>query len=151
MAPRVHPQRNFSSVLTPEVWTETHHVKVHSAVTVATLHCMSLQLMWRHITLHRRHQNTSYSSHLSSAVTKQHDRIKGRGKRGARARTCVGRGERCVKIKGCKQSKKVCTTVLAQHPSKIQILFLPGLGRIHHVWERCDSGDRVRFFANLCC
>ena len=50
-------------------------------------------------------RNTSYTSHHSSAVTKQHDRIKGRGKRGAGERTCVGRGEGCAKIKGCRRSE----------------------------------------------
>lgn len=61
-------------------------------------------------------RNTSYTSHHSSAVTKQHDRIKGRGKRGAGERTCVGRGEGCAKIKGCRQSEAMCLIVLTQYP-----------------------------------
>lgn len=101
----------------------------------------SLQLMWRHITSHRRHPNTSYTSHHSSPVTKQHDHIEAEG-RDEPERTCVGRGERCVKIKGCRQSKAMCTPI-RKNPNPL--LFLPGWRMIRCLWEKALMTYEARF------
>lgn len=88
-------------------------------VTVSAIHLLhtaprSLQLMWRHITEEAPEHILHFSSFFCSyQATWSH---KGRGKTGARERTCVGRGERCVKIKGCRQSKAMCMIVLTQYP-----------------------------------
>lgn len=112
-------------------------------VTVSAIHLLhtaprSLQLMWRHITEQAPEHILHFSSFFCSyQATWSH---KGRGKTGARERTCVGRGERCVKIKGCRQSKAMCMIVLTQYPPPPRIrnplLFLPGRRRNHRVREK---------------
>lgn len=75
---------------------------------------------------------------------------RGRGKSGARERTCVGRGESCVKIKGCRQSKAMCTIVLTQYPPPLQkknpnpLFFLPGWKRIQRLWEKASMTCKAR-------
>lgn len=129
---------NSFRILTPEVWPATHHSKFHSTLTVAAPRCISLPLMWRHIALYRRHQNQHVLLLSSFFCCYQATwSYKGRGKRGARERTCVGRGGRCVKIKGCRQSKKKRARLCSHNtPPKTQIwiLFIPGRRGIHHVW-----------------
>lgn len=65
---------------------------------------------------------------------------KGRRKRGAGERTCVGRGERCVKIKGCRLSKEMCMTLFTQYPkskSKSSSIRFAG-----------GPGDQIHFMQN---
>ncbi len=96
----------------------------HSSARLHTALC-SLQLMGRHITSHRRHPNTSYTSHHSSAVTKQHDHIKTEGREeSGREHVWVEEND-AWKIKGCRQSK-ACAWLCSHNFPPNPPLFLPG-------------------------
>lgn len=113
-----------------------------------------LPYSWCEDTSHRRHPNTSYTSHLSSAVTKQHDGIKAEG-REAPAREHVwveekdawkwknaGREERCAWL--CTSSSIV---PLPTKKTQQSTSFLPSCRRIHRVcvWEKTIKALEAKF------
>lgn len=69
-----------------------------------------------HITSHRRRPNTSHTSHHSSAVTKQHDRIKAEGRDEPEREHVWVEEKDARKIKGCARFTAMCMIVLTLDP-----------------------------------
>lgn len=67
---------------------------------------------------------------------------RGRGKKGATARTCVGRSKRCMKIKACRQSKNTvhdCAHIISLEPERLPFNNAPCVRKARNPQQKpCD-------------